>query len=105
MRYSISDLQLYNLVGQQAQAPAGVAIRRRAAGECNQTGFLFPVELAAVLSPWSTRIQRRIQPFQDETLARSFGRGDAHVQRLADGSVLPAIVGFQQDSSPSQFSR
>ncbi len=44
------DLKLYQLVGQQSQAPAGLALWWLATGKRDQPRLLLPVQLPVVLS-------------------------------------------------------
>ena len=91
---AVDHFELHELVRQEMQSPLLPAVRRRTAGDLDQTRFTLAVELWL---PWGAllRIQRFVDTLERTTLAYAFYRADTHIQVLRDMLVLQALVRFE----------
>ena len=104
----IHDLELDHPVGQQAQTPAGLALRWLATGERHQMRFLLPVELAVVLAVGWASVEGRFQALLDVLLAHPRDGRLAHLHGFGDIGIDPArtlgaLVGFEQDAGMGEL--
>ena len=103
MREGIDVLELDHASGQQAQGPTPALVGRGGAGQRDQLGFLFTIELAlieALADP--VRAERGVQALLDEALPQALHGSDADVQRHDDPLIRPGratlgLVSLEQD--------
>ena len=94
MADAVNYFEFHELVRQQMQSPLLPAIRRRTAGDLDQTRFTLAVELWLSLGA-RLRVQRRAQTLVRTTLAYTFDRADTHIQVFRDLLVLQTLVRFE----------
>jgi hypothetical protein len=99
----LDDLQLDQLVSQQAQAPVGLAGRRLCTGAGDEFGFLYALQLAHVCARRRAVVEGRLQPLFDVLFAHPRARRRADLDRLGDRLVrqtrsVGALVRLQQDA-------
>ncbi len=94
MRDRADDLQLDGLLGQQAQRPARLALRRRTAGQCDQPRLLRTIEGPLVAARARLGQQRGRQALLDKALTHALDSAGAQAQRtrgLLIGSAGPGL--------------
>jgi hypothetical protein len=106
----LHDLQLDQLLGQQAQGPAHLACRGLATGEGDQPRFLLAVQFPQVHAPWCPPVQGGLQPRLDELLPDARDRRLADLHRVGNRRIDPAratraFVRFEEDPRMSQLAR
>ena len=107
----LDNVQLDDLLFEQAQRPSGVAFWSRPTGQRDEFRFRGAIENSG---PRGLRIvfvrQRGVEPFVHELAPRPFNCGDAGIQRLGDPAITPAFaslrdIRLQQDTRLGQQSR
>jgi hypothetical protein len=110
VRDLLDDLQLDQLVRQQPQRPACLALRRFATDDREQSRLLLPVELPSVFTAGRTTVQGGLHALLDALPPHPRHRRLAHLHRLGDSLVHPARsarlrVRLQEDPRMGQLPR
>ena len=93
MADAVNYFELHELVRQEMQSPLMPTVRRRAAGDLDQTRFTLAVEFWLSLGA-RLRVQRCAQTIVRTKLSYAFDRADTHIQVFCDLLVLQALVRF-----------
>ena len=99
---AVNDFQLHELVAEEPQRPARIALRRCRAGQRNQLRLPRTVQLPRLAIDLLATLQRRFKPLLHAALAHPFHGGGSNPQnrrdiRVGASAILPILVCQQQD--------
>ncbi len=89
MRDAVDVLEFDQLVGEQAQAPALLALGRRTAGQRDEVRFLRAIEAALALEGGRLAAERGLEALLNQALAHTPNGWQADIQRVGDRIVRP----------------